>query len=637
MEPIQVAIRIRPFLPYENEYNTTIDISNEDDRKVYIQKGNKKFNGYFDKIFSQKSTQENVFKFISPIFKSIYKGINTTILAYGQTGSGKTYTMFGGNWTEQFEYYNRKNNNYKRDEFNFLIDKQFIIDPYSHSNGIIPRIITELFNNINNNIKISCSYIQVYNEKIYDLLIDDIYINKKKNFELGNFNNRTDKIIDQEPLKLREDAKKGVIIDGAYQMGVYSFYDVFQLLKMGEKNRKKRQTNKNDMSSRSHTIFIIYYEDKLKRVSSKITLCDLAGSEKYDQKENYKLVHFNELKSINKSLSILGNVIHALSLKRPTHIPYKDSTLTHLLKDSIGGNCKTYLIANISPNYENFDESINTLYFADRAHEIESKLSPNYVDTDNDEYDDPIENKTIKKLSNEVRELRQLLKLRTKRGTLEPIQEEFIKLKEENSQLKKYMNNPNNNNLMNLIKENEYLKKEIQKLTSNNNSYTINSNTNTNISNTNSNISNSNNIVGKDILSYNSYNNNLRSNIINYKSYDLKPKNKKKNIQYDYDNNETFSNVGSKIISDFNYTIKQKKPLSPLEYKPPQTKSSSRTYDSSINSKLIEITNKRLKIFDEMQKKNEIEARRMIEAVKNKKGNYSLSQLKLENSNYFDD
>ena len=533
MEPIQVAIRVRPFLPYENEYNTTIDISNEDDRKIFIQKGNKKFNGYFDKIFSQKATQDNVFKFISPIFRSIYKGINTTILAYGQTGSGKTYTMFGGNWTEQFEYYNRKNNNYKRDEFNFLIDKQFIIDPYSHSNGIIPRIITELFNNINNNIKISCSYIQVYNEKIYDLLIDEIYQNKKKNFELGNFNNRTQKIIDQEPLKLRDDVKKGVIIDGAYQMGVYSFYDVFQLLKIGEKNRKKRQTNKNDMSSRSHTIFIIYYEDKLKKVSSKITLCDLAGSEKYDQKENYKLVHFNELKSINKSLSILGNVIHALSLKKPTHIPYKDSTLTHLLKDSIGGNCKTYLIANISPNYENFDESINTLYFADRAHEIESKLSPNYIDNENnDEYDDPIENKTIKKLSNEVKELRQLLKLRTKRGTLEPIQEEFIKLKEENSQLKKYMNNANNNNLMNLIKENEYLRKEIQKLTSNNNSYIIKTNTNTNI--TNSNLSNSNNIVGKDIINYNSYKNNNIRNIINYKSYDFPTKNIiKKNNMYD--------------------------------------------------------------------------------------------------------
>ena len=637
MEPIQVAIRVRPFLPHENEYNTTIDISNEDDRKIFIQKGNKKFNGYFDKIFSQKSTQENVFKFISPIFRAIYKGINTTILAYGQTGSGKTYTMFGGNWTEQFEYYNRKNNNYKRDEFNFLIDKQFIIDPYSHSNGIIPRIITELFNNINNNIKISCSYIQVYNEKIYDLLIDEIYQNKKKNFELGNFNNRTQKIIDQEPLKLRDDVKKGVIIDGAFQMGVYSFYDVFQLLKVGEKNRKKRQTNKNDMSSRSHTIFIIYYEDKLKKVSSKITLCDLAGSEKYDQKENYKLVHFNELKSINKSLSILGNVIHALSLKKPTHIPYKDSTLTHLLKDSIGGNCKTYLIANISPNYENFDESINTLYFADRAHEIESKLSPNYIDNENnDEYDDPIENKTIKKLSNEVKELRQLLKLRTKRGTLEPIQEEFIKLKEENSQLKKYMNNANNNNLMNLIKENEYLRKEIQKLTSNNNSYIIKTNTNTNI--TNSNLSNSNNIVGKDIINYNSYKNNNIRNIINYKSYDFPTKNIiKKNNMYDFDNNDTFSNVGNKIISDFKYSIKQKKPLSPLEYKPTTTKNSSRTYEPSINSKLIEITNKRLKIFDEMQKKNEIEARRMIEAVKNKKGNYSLSQLKLENSNYFDD
>ena len=116
----------------------------------------------------------------------------------------------------------------------------------------------------------------------------------------------------------------------------------------------------------------------------------------------------------------------------------------------------------------------------------------------------------------------------------------------------------------------------------------------------------------------------------------MKQKIKKKNIQIDFDNNETFSNVGRKIISDFNYSIKHKKPLSPLEYKPPQIKNTSRTYDSSINSKLIELTNKRLKIFDEMQKKNEMEAKKMIEAIKKKKGNYSLSQLKLENGNYFD-
>ena len=600
METIQVAIRIRPFLPYENETNTTIDVSSEDDRQIQIQRGKKKFKGFFDKIFSQKSTQDKVFKFISPIFYSIYKGINVTILAYGQTGSGKTYTMFGEDWTEKFDNLNIKKN-LQSNEYNFLINKNFIINPYSDSNGIIPRIIIELFNKNNSNIEISCSYIQVYNEKIYDLLIDNNNNNnnnKRKSFDLGIFNNRTEKIISQEPLKLRDDAYKGVIIEGAFQINVNSFYDVFQLLKIGENNRKKRQTNKNDMSSRSHTIFIIYYKDLIKKISSKIYLCDLAGSERYDQRETYKSTHLNELKSINKSLSILGNVIHALSLKKPSHIPYKDSALTHLLQNSIGGNSKTYLIANISPSNDNFDESINTLHFADRAHEIESKLNPNiYLENEFDDDKDLNENKIIKKLSNEVKELRQILQLRTKRGTLDPIQEEFIKLKEENSQLKKYMHN---NKIMKIIKENELLKQKIQKLSSHSvtktsSSYNLNFNDNSN-------------------LFY--FNDNYTSNKTS--------KNSKSNL----DNNEIFSNLGSNIISDYNnYPIKNKK----YYFSDNQSKVSSRTNDT--NSKLIEMTNKRLKILDDLQKKNRLDAQKMINEVRGKR---ALNKMKLVKDFYFE-
>ena len=125
--------------------------------------------------------------------------------------------------------------------------------------------------------------------------------------------NQSEKIFDQQPLKLRDDNYRGVVIEGALEIIVNTFYDVFQLLRIGELNRKKRQTNKNDMSSRSHTIFIIYYTNLTQQLTSKICLCDLAGSEKYNNRENYKITHFNELKSINKSLSALGSVIHALS------------------------------------------------------------------------------------------------------------------------------------------------------------------------------------------------------------------------------------------------------------------------------------------------------------------------------------
>ena len=149
------------------------------------------------------------------------------------------------------------------------------------------------------------------------------------------------------------------------------------------------------------------------------------------------------------------------------HIPYKDSQLTYLLKDSIGGNSKTFLIANISPNEANFDESYNTILFALRAKKIESKVIQNKLIDNNLSKSLDINGGRMNKLNNEVTELRQLLEIRTKRGTLKPIQEEFIKLKEENIELRNYVENINNNNISRIIKENQKLKKEIQLLKSN--------------------------------------------------------------------------------------------------------------------------------------------------------------------------
>ena len=293
MESIKVAIRIRPFLPYETETNTTIQTFEDDNRKIILAKNSKKFVSHFDRIFPENSTQESIFEFIKPIIDTTLKGINSTILAYGQTGSGKTYTMFGEDFTMNDNYNKINSKKLKKDKYNFLVDKDFIIDPFSKTNGIIPRVILELFKYKQSSI-ITCSYIQVYNEKIYDLLIDNTFKkdnNKNINFETGLNNNRTEKIIDQENLKIRDDKKYGPIVDGALELEANNFFDVFQMLRIGELNRKKRHTNKNELSSRSHSIFIIYYNNKQERKTSKIYLCDLAGSEKYDTNENYKQVH----------------------------------------------------------------------------------------------------------------------------------------------------------------------------------------------------------------------------------------------------------------------------------------------------------------------------------------------------------
>ena len=659
MENIQVAIRIRPFLEKEkeNEDNTLIQTTGEDDRKIQLSKGTKVFKGYFDKIFFPNSTQEQVYNYIRVIFSSLFKGINSTILAYGQTGSGKTYTMFGAEWTFNF-LNNNLNRKIIKDEFNFLIDKDFILDPFSSTNGIIPRIIFELFDIINKEkknekIKISCSYIQVYNERIYDLLIDNTFNYKKREFTMNSNKNQSEKIFDQQPLKLRDDNYRGVIIEGALEILVNTFYDIFQLLRIGELNRKKRQTNKNDMSSRSHTIFIIYYTNLTQQLTSKICLCDLAGSEKYNNRENYKITHFNELKSINKSLSALGSVIHALSSKKKKiHIPYKDSKLTHLLQNSLGGNSKTFLIANISPCDFNFDESYNTLLFAERAQNVESKIIPNkYIDDDFISKNNSEENKTILRLTNEIKELRQILQLRNKRGTLEPIQEEFIKLKEENNQLKKYVNNINNNDMVKLIQENEFLKNQIRKLTFGNNN-------NNNYFNNNFNNEYNNNNYSNNTSNYNSESSNYSNKNLNTPS--IKSVNQNKYQRYniiDYKDNNILSRVGNSIVnnnkSDRAQSVTKKNPnynsyfdlnVEPSNFKYNNNNNihtfnnnnkKNNSNKNNINSKLIEMTNKKLKMLDELQMKNRYQTQQMINALRNKsldnkKNNYNFPKSKME-------
>ena len=481
MEKIKVLVRIRPFLQNENPSNTGLNIDSETTQKIEISKSLKKFEATFDRVLSQNSTQKDVFNFVRPCINLIKQGINCTILAYGQTGSGKTYTIFGGEWAmndKSTDYEQRRN--FNKDKYNFILNEELMIDPFSKTNGIIPNLIMSLFQTYsnNNNIIITCSYIQIYNEKVYDLLGDEEeeQAEEKITFDLTTAVGKktNDKPIKQKPLKIKYDKKNGVIIEGVNEIRTPNFYDIFELLRQGEINRKIRQTKRNEMSSRSHTIFIINIQNQKLNVVSKIKLCDLAGSERYDSRESYKKLHFDEMVNINKSLLILGNVIHALgannNLRMPEDknkkqkrifAPYKDSKLTQILEDSLGGNAVTYLLATISPCEENFEETISTLKFADRAHNIMTKVSMNKLNN----LDEGFKSKEFSKICEELFQLKQLLNIRKKRGTLEPIQEELLKLKDENTQLKKYLGGGNNvDRIKELMDENKNLRKEIKSL-----------------------------------------------------------------------------------------------------------------------------------------------------------------------------
>ena len=291
----------------------------------------------FDHIFDQDSTQLEVYiKAGKPPIKSLLEGYNSTILAYGQTGTGKTYTMEG-----------------------------FTSIPFDEKRGLVPRVVEDIFSyintyeNKNKEIKflIRTSYLQIYNEYISDLLIPE-----KKN------------------LNIREDRKKGIFVEGLSEWVVNNPNDIYTLLQKGAENRAIASTSMNEISSRSHAIFTIILEQNILgekidiRKISKLNLVDLAGSERI-RITGAKGKQLEESKKINKSLSALGNVINALTEPKGNinHIPYRDSKLTRLLEDSLGGNCITTLITMISPCQNFINETLSSLSFAKRAKKIKNR------------------------------------------------------------------------------------------------------------------------------------------------------------------------------------------------------------------------------------------------------------------------
>ncbi|KAH8728916.1 P-loop containing nucleoside triphosphate hydrolase protein [Phaeosphaeriaceae sp. PMI808] len=295
----------------------------------------------FDKVFSPAADQNIVFdEVVSPILDEVLNGFNCTIFAYGQTGTGKTYTMTG--------------------------DISDIL-PLPDAAGIIPRVLYALFARLEadeteNSVK--CSFIELYNEELRDLFSTDESV-KLKIFD--------------------DNSKKGhstTLVQGMEECHLNTAAQGIQLLREGSHKRQVAATKCNDLSSRSHTVFTIMVhikrttEDGQEYLSAgKLNLVDLAGSENI-QRSGAENKRAAEAGLINKSLLTLGRVINAL-VERSSHIPYRESKLTRLLQDSLGGRTKTCIIATVSPAKSNLEETISTLDYAFRAKNIRNKPQVN--------------------------------------------------------------------------------------------------------------------------------------------------------------------------------------------------------------------------------------------------------------------
>ncbi|KAH1111365.1 hypothetical protein GLYMA_04G145200v4 [Glycine max] len=333
---ILVFVRVRPLAKKEMEAGSRCCVRIVDRRDVYLTEFAsekdylrlKRLRGRhfaFDASFPDSATQQDVYSTTtSELVEAVLQGRNGSVFCYGATGAGKTYTMLGT----------------------------------VESPGVMVLAIKDLFNKIrmrsyDGNHAVHLSYLEVYNETVRDLLSPG------------------------RPLVLRED-KQGIVAAGLTQYRAYSTDEVMALLQQGNRSRTTEPTRANETSSRSHAILQVVVEYRVRDAAmniikkmGKLSLIDLAGSERALATDQ-RTVRSLEGANINRSLLALSSCINAL-VEGKKHIPYRNSKLTQLLKDSLGGSCNTVMIANISPSNLAFGETQNTLHWADRAKEIRTK------------------------------------------------------------------------------------------------------------------------------------------------------------------------------------------------------------------------------------------------------------------------
>ncbi|XP_072255233.1 kinesin-like protein KIF7 [Pyxicephalus adspersus] len=349
---VQVAVRVRPLLPKEVLHGQQTCVHINPDKQSLTLGTNRHF--HFQHILDEACSQETVYGHcVQALLEAFFQGFNVTVVAYGQTGSGKTYTIGEASISSISE------------------DEQ----------GIIPRAMAEIFKLVDENdlidYTIRVSYLEVYKEEFRDLL--EVQTSSKD-------------------ILIREDDKGNVVLCGVKETEVEGLDEVLSLLEVGNAAKHTGATQVNTHSSRSHTIFTVTMEQRrgVGRVtrmtsgddgptlafgqvlSSKFHFVDLAGSERILKTGNTG-ERLKESIQINTGLLALGNVISALGdpKRKSSHIPYRDSKITRILKDSLGGNAKTVMISCISPSASDFDETLNTLNYANRAQNIKNKATIN--------------------------------------------------------------------------------------------------------------------------------------------------------------------------------------------------------------------------------------------------------------------
>jgi hypothetical protein len=448
-DAVGVAIRVRPFLPGEEQVpneGTTADLSDPSVSKVRVRINAKKVDvrSTFSKVFPTSATQQDVFDYCETAVDGALKGINATVFAYGQTNSGKTHTMLGSlqdmgpsaatvasvagsgdaelpsPTSSGISLASSSNNNSNSSGSSSSSSHQQQPQQqqqhtmFSDDAGLIPRAAHRVFQlaaaDSELQLTVTCSFLQIYNNQVYDLLRDKSM---------------------KSPLRIRERPREGIFINGLSHVQVSSAQDILSLLHSGGARRAVRGTEYNEASSRSHAILQLSIETQrdvqdpvtsgggagsgggggdgdddgggggggsgsgsggsggsgsgssssssTRRVirRAKLNLVDLAGSEKWNTARKMVTAQERELTAINSSLSALGNVISALADDKRSHVPYRDSALTRILQDALGGNSRTVLIATVSPTLHCAEESISTLKFADRASHVRLKIKVN--------------------------------------------------------------------------------------------------------------------------------------------------------------------------------------------------------------------------------------------------------------------
>ncbi|KAM7264573.1 hypothetical protein ACFE04_002256 [Oxalis oulophora] len=353
---VQVLLRCRPFSDDELRSNAPQVLTcNEYSREVAVSQNiagkhiDRVFT--FDKVFGPSAQQKDLYdQAVIPIVNEVLEGFNCTIFAYGQTGTGKTYTMEG----ESKRHKSGSNGELPQEA------------------GVIPRAVKQIFDTLesqNAEYSVKVTFLELYNEEITDLLAPE---------ELS----RAVDDKQRKQLPLMEDGKGGVLVRGLEEEIVTSASEIFTLLERGSSKRRTAETLLNKQSSRSHSLFSITIhikeatpegEELIK--CGKLNLVDLAGSENISR-SGAREGRAREAGEINKSLLTLGRVISAL-VEHLGHIPYRDSKLTRLLRDSLGGRTKTCIIATVSPAVHCLEETLSTLDYAHRAKNIKNKPEVN--------------------------------------------------------------------------------------------------------------------------------------------------------------------------------------------------------------------------------------------------------------------